>query len=166
MHVNPLTLSQPSHCTHPLQKGEGRVVTFPELKEAIVALVNERDQLALQLDDYRQIAEAAKRERLLAIDEKDLLLKEWVTSPYLHILTPLYPHRSHELRVALERVASKIKEADSERRELTNQIGDLEKEVITLRRTNNEAIKMRTIALEERSKVRGYKYVLMQSVTI
>ncbi len=39
-------------------------------------VVEDRDQLAMELDDHRQITEAAKRERVLAIEEKDLLLKE------------------------------------------------------------------------------------------
>ena len=68
---SPLTYTH----TH-TQQDEGRVVTFPELKEAIVKVVEDRDQLAMELDDYRQITEAAKRERVLAIEEKDVLLKE------------------------------------------------------------------------------------------
>ncbi len=64
-----------THISH-TQQDEGRVVTFPELKEAIVKVVEDRDQLAMELDDYRQITEAAKRERVLAIEEKDVLLKE------------------------------------------------------------------------------------------
>jgi len=54
----------------------GRVVTFPELKEAILGVVSERDQLALELDQYRAVADAAKRERLITIEEKDGLLRE------------------------------------------------------------------------------------------
>ena len=64
-----------------------------------------------------------------------------------------HPHRSHELKTALERVANKLKEVDSERKELINQIRDLEKDVIILRRTNEESIRLRSIAMEERSKV-------------
>lgn len=47
-----------------------------ELKEAIEKLVLERDNLASQVDDLKQVTEAAKRERVLAIDEKDHLLRE------------------------------------------------------------------------------------------
>ena len=49
---------------------------IPELKEAIEKLVSERDSLLSQLDDLKQVTEAAKRERVLAIDEKDHLLRE------------------------------------------------------------------------------------------
>ena len=49
---------------------------FSELKEAIEKLVLERDNLASQVDDLKQVTEAAKRERVLAIDEKDHLLRE------------------------------------------------------------------------------------------
>jgi hypothetical protein len=47
-----------------------------ELKEVIEKLVLERDNLASQVDDLKQVTEAAKRERVLAIDEKDHLLRE------------------------------------------------------------------------------------------
>ena len=47
-----------------------------ELKEAVEKLVLERDQLASEVDDLKQVTEAAKRERVLAIDEKDHLLRE------------------------------------------------------------------------------------------
>ena len=49
---------------------------IPELKEVIEKLVLERDNLASQVDDLKQVTEAAKRERVLAIDEKDHLLRE------------------------------------------------------------------------------------------
>ncbi len=49
-------------------------VTIPELKEAVQKVVRERNQIASQVEDYKQITEAAKRERVLAIDEKDKLL--------------------------------------------------------------------------------------------
>ena len=51
-------------------------ISIPELKEAIEKLVLERDNLFSQVDDLKQVAEAAKRERVLAIDEKDHLLRE------------------------------------------------------------------------------------------
>ena len=47
-----------------------------ELKEAIEKLLLERDHLMSQVDDLKQVAEASKRERVLAIDEKDQLLRE------------------------------------------------------------------------------------------
>ena len=54
----------------------GVFCTVVELKESIEKLVLERDHLASQVDDLKQITEAAKRERVLAIDEKDHLLRE------------------------------------------------------------------------------------------
>ena len=47
-----------------------------ELKEAVEKLILEKEHLASQVDDLKQVAEAAKRERVLAIDEKDHLLRE------------------------------------------------------------------------------------------
>lgn len=61
--------------------------------------------------------------------------------------------RSHELRVTLEKLAGKLKEADIERRELTHQIKNMEKDVNILQRSNEEAMVMRAIAVDERSKV-------------
>lgn len=49
-------------------------VTIPELHEAIQMVVKERDDLLSRVDDFHRITEAAKRERILAIDEKDKLL--------------------------------------------------------------------------------------------
>lgn len=37
-------------------------------------VVKERDDLLSRVDDFHRITEAAKRERILAIDEKDKLL--------------------------------------------------------------------------------------------
>lgn len=39
-------------------------------------LLSDWDSLVSQVDDLKQITEAAKRERVLAIDEKDQLLRE------------------------------------------------------------------------------------------
>ncbi len=55
--------------------------------------------------------------------------------------------------MALDKVAGKLKEADHERRDLTNQIRDMDKEINVLRRSNDEAMRMQSIAVEERSKV-------------
>ena len=51
-------------------------VTLPELKEAVQNLLGERSDLLSQVDDMRRVTEAAKRERVLAIDEKDKLLSK------------------------------------------------------------------------------------------
>ena len=42
-------------------------------------LLSERTKLLSEVDDLKQITEAAKRERVLAIDEKDQLLREYVS---------------------------------------------------------------------------------------
>ena len=42
----------------------------------IFQLLSERESLLSIVDDLKQITEAAKRERVLAIDEKDLMLRE------------------------------------------------------------------------------------------
>lgn len=39
-------------------------------------LLSERENMLSEVDDLKQITEAAKRERVLAIDEKDQLLRE------------------------------------------------------------------------------------------
>ena len=39
-------------------------------------LVGERNELLSQLEDLKRVTEAAKRERVLAIDEKDKLLSK------------------------------------------------------------------------------------------
>ena len=55
--------------------------------------------------------------------------------------------------MTLEKLAGKLKEADLERRELTQQIKNMEKDVNILQRSNEEAMVMRAIAVDERSKV-------------
>ncbi len=55
--------------------------------------------------------------------------------------------------MALDKVASKLKEAEHERRDLTNQIRDMDKEINVLRRSNDEARRMQSVAVEERTKV-------------
>lgn len=51
-------------------------MTLPELKDAVQGLVGERNELLSQLEDLKRVTEAAKRERVLAIDEKDKLLSK------------------------------------------------------------------------------------------
>ena len=51
-------------------------VSLPELKEAIQNLLAERSERLSQLEDMKRVTEAAKRERVLAIDEKDKLLSK------------------------------------------------------------------------------------------
>ena len=55
-------------------------VTIPELKDAIQQVVGERNDLLSQIEDLKQITEVAKRERVLAIDEKDKLLHRYVNT--------------------------------------------------------------------------------------
>ena len=49
-------------------------VSLAEVQEGVAGLVREREAEAQRLDELRQVTEAAKRERVLAIDEKDKLL--------------------------------------------------------------------------------------------
>ena len=51
-------------------------VSLSELKEALQNLLLERSERASQLEDMKRVTEAAKRERVLAIDEKDKLLSK------------------------------------------------------------------------------------------
>ena len=51
-------------------------VSLSELKEAVQELIGERNDLLSQLEDLKRVTEAAKRERVLAIDEKDKLLSK------------------------------------------------------------------------------------------
>lgn len=51
-------------------------VTLPELKEAIQTFLAEKSERLSQLEDMKRVTEAAKRERVLAIDEKDKLLSK------------------------------------------------------------------------------------------
>ena len=52
-------------------------VTVPsvsEIKELILHVVKDRSQLLSHVEDLHRVTEAAKRERVLAIEEKDQLL--------------------------------------------------------------------------------------------
>ena len=51
-------------------------VSLQELKEAMQNLLSERNERLSQLEDAKRVTEAAKRERVLAIDEKDKLLSK------------------------------------------------------------------------------------------
>ena len=51
-------------------------VSWSELKEALQNLLIERNEHMSQLEDMKRVTEAAKRERVLAIDEKDKLLSK------------------------------------------------------------------------------------------
>ena len=74
---------------------------------------------------------------------------------YLHVTPPSLPPflSTHLLKVALERRESALKEMESERDNLASHSHQLEGEVASLRRANEEAMQMRSLALEERSKV-------------
>ena len=60
--------------------------------------------------------------------------------------------------MALDKMGVALKKADSEHHTLANQIRELERDVIVLRRANEEAMRMRSVAMEERSKVSMYPY--------
>lgn len=113
-----------------------RQVTIPELRDAIQQIVRERNELLSELEDLKHVTEAAKRERVLAIDEKDKLL-----------------HGSHLLKVALERKDCALREVEGERDELSDRCRQLETEVLSLRKASEEARRTRSLALEERAKV-------------
>ena len=51
-------------------------VSLSELKEAMQNLLMECNERTSQLEDMKRVTEAAKRERVLAIDEKDKLLSK------------------------------------------------------------------------------------------
>lgn len=111
-------------------------VTMLELQASIEGLLREQDSLLSQVDDWKQITEAAKRERVLAIDEKDQLLRE-----------------THSLRVAVESAQTVLGSMEEERGVLKHQVLDLQDELVSLKRDNETAREMRALALEERSKI-------------
>lgn len=45
-----------------------------ELEEAVLRLARERDQLAAEAEELQRVVEAARRERVMAIDERDKML--------------------------------------------------------------------------------------------
>ena len=79
---------------------------------------------------------------------------------YLNILFPLSPpptphssSRTHTLRVTVETTQAALSNIEEERETFKEQIQDLQSELITLKRDNDKAKEMRSLALEERSKV-------------
>ena len=74
---------------------------------------------------------------------------------YCTYVNATHTHSTHVLRVTIEKMEAALKDADSERVDLTNQIQDLKEEMMSLSLANEEARKMQTVALEERSKVSG-----------
>ena len=50
------------------------VPSVSEIKELILHVVKDRSELLSHVEDLHRITEAAKRERILAIEEKDQLL--------------------------------------------------------------------------------------------
>ena len=67
--------------------------------------------------------------------------------------TPLLS--SHLLKMAMERKSEMMKELGEERDQLIIQSSELRKEAMLLQRANEEARQTQSLALEERSKVRG-----------
>ena len=78
------------------------------------------------------------------------------TYPLTLTLTPshTHPHSSHLLKVALERKDCALREVEGERDELAAHYQQLETEVLSLRKASEEARHTRSLALEERAKVR------------
>ena len=68
---------------------------------------------------------------------------------------PLSLFSSHLLKMAMERKNEMMKELSEERDQLIIQSSELKKEAMLLQRANEEARQTQSLALEERSKVRG-----------
>lgn len=62
------------------------------------------------------------------------------------------PFSTHLLKMALERKESHLKQLQEEKEELLVRCGELQSELLSLHRTNEEAQQTRSLALEERSK--------------
>ena len=62
------------------------------------------------------------------------------------------PSSTHLLKVALERKEANLKQLEEEKEELLLRCGELQIELLSLQRTNEEAQQTRSLALEERSK--------------
>ena len=63
------------------------------------------------------------------------------------------PHRTHTLRVTVESTKTALSRSEEERDALHEQLRDLQDELVTLKRDNVQANELRSLALEERSKV-------------
>ena len=63
-------------------------------------------------------------------------------------------YRAHLLKVAVDKSEANVKVGELERRQLTSQMRGMEEEMKSLKRTADEARRMRALALEERAKVR------------
>ncbi|KAL5505125.1 hypothetical protein EMCRGX_G006506 [Ephydatia muelleri] len=125
------------HAAHPEAGRGGRgdesgskpmsVPSASEVKELVLQVLKDRSELLSHVEDLHRITEAAKRERVLAIEEKDQLL-----------------HSTHLLKMALERKESHLKQLQEEKEELLRH-----------NRQGSLALEERSKVIEERNQLKA-----------